>query len=86
MEVDDDRLVNAWTFEMRYPAAGELTYGNAIKIRCFGTSCRVESKTPKKISELKKYADKVDNFDKERSERLKKYEEIMRKYLETIEE
>ncbi len=86
MEANKDLLVKVWAFEMRYPAAGELHFGNDIKISCTGTSCTVESKTPKSISELKKYADKVENMENEWTERRKRCEENTRKYLESIEE
>ena len=86
MEANKDIFVKVWAFEMRYPAAGQLCFGNDITISCTGTSCTVESKTPKRISELKKYADKVENMENERIERRKRCEKNTRKYLESIEE
>ena len=86
MEVNDDIKVNVWGFKMKNPASGELSFGNDIKISCFANICRVDSKIPMKISELKVYADKVENWDDEWRERRKEYEEISRKYHEGKEE
>lgn len=86
VDVNDNLLVKVWGFKMKNPASGDLSFGNDIKISCFANICTVESTIPMKISELKVYADKVENLDDEWRERRKKYEEISRKYHEGKEE
>ena len=62
MEANKDLLVKVWAFEMRYPAAGELHFGNDI-IAAFPSPCNYETyiRHTKYIAKYGNSSSKMDN-------------------------